>query len=45
MMGSYGTREYRRIGKDIAVQAVRNSIVHGIESAADRIGGKTRRAS
>lgn len=28
--------EYRRIVKDIAVQAVRNSIVHGIESTADR---------
>jgi two-component system, chemotaxis family, sensor kinase CheA len=30
--------EYRRIVKDIAVQAVRNSIVHGIESATDRVG-------
>jgi two-component system chemotaxis sensor kinase CheA len=30
--------EYRRIVKDIAVQAVRNSIVHGIESTTDRIG-------
>jgi two-component system chemotaxis sensor kinase CheA len=30
--------EYRRIVKDIAVQAVRNSIVHGLESAADRLG-------
>jgi chemotaxis protein histidine kinase CheA len=30
--------EYRRIVKDIAVQAVRNSIVHGIESASERIG-------
>jgi two-component system chemotaxis sensor kinase CheA len=30
--------EYRRIVKDIAVQAVRNSIVHGIESPADRLG-------
>jgi chemotaxis protein histidine kinase CheA len=30
--------EYRRIVKDIAVQAVRNSIVHGIESASDRLG-------
>ncbi len=29
--------EYRRIVKDIAVQAVRNSIVHGIEPAADRL--------
>jgi HPt (histidine-containing phosphotransfer) domain-containing protein len=29
--------EYRRIVKDIAVQAVRNSIVHGIESATDRV--------
>lgn len=29
--------EYRRIVKDIAVQAVRNSIVHGIESSADRL--------
>src|SRR5258708_5804480 len=28
---------YRRIVKDIAVQAVRNSIVHGIESATDRL--------
>jgi two-component system chemotaxis sensor kinase CheA len=28
--------EYRRIVKDISVQAVRNAIVHGIESAADR---------
>jgi two-component system chemotaxis sensor kinase CheA len=30
--------EYRRIVKDIAVQAVRNSIVHGLESAPDRLG-------
>src|ERR1700723_2593711 len=30
--------EYRRIVKDIAVQAVRNSIVHGLESAGDRLG-------
>ena len=30
--------EYRRIVKDIAVQAVRNSIVHGIESTTDRLG-------
>jgi HPt (histidine-containing phosphotransfer) domain-containing protein len=30
--------EYRRIVKDIAVQAVRNSIVHGIETAGDRLG-------
>jgi two-component system chemotaxis sensor kinase CheA len=29
--------EYRRIVKDIAVQAVRNSIVHGIESISDRL--------
>jgi two-component system, chemotaxis family, sensor kinase CheA len=29
--------EYRRIVKDIAVQAVRNSIVHGIESVTDRL--------
>jgi two-component system chemotaxis sensor kinase CheA len=29
--------EYRRIVKDIAVQAVRNSIVHGIESVSDRL--------
>jgi HPt (histidine-containing phosphotransfer) domain-containing protein len=29
--------EYRRIVKDIAVQAVRNSIVHGIESTTDRL--------
>jgi HPt (histidine-containing phosphotransfer) domain-containing protein len=29
--------EYRRIVKDIAVQAVRNSIVHGIESATQRL--------
>jgi HPt (histidine-containing phosphotransfer) domain-containing protein len=29
--------EYRRIVKDISVQAVRNSIVHGIESATDRL--------
>ena len=29
--------EYRRIVKDIAVQAVRNSIVHGIESTSDRL--------
>lgn len=28
--------EYRRIVKDIGVQAVRNAVVHGIESAADR---------
>jgi two-component system chemotaxis sensor kinase CheA len=36
--------EYRRIVKDIAVQAVRNSIVHGIESISDRlnIGKPTR---
>jgi HPt (histidine-containing phosphotransfer) domain-containing protein/PAS domain-containing protein len=30
--------EYRRIVKDIAVQAVRNSIVHGIESTTGRLG-------
>ena len=30
--------EYRRIVKDIAVQAVRNSIVHGLESATERLG-------
>jgi len=30
--------EYRRIVKDIAVQAVRNSIVHGIESTTERLG-------
>jgi HPt (histidine-containing phosphotransfer) domain-containing protein len=30
--------EYRRIVKDIAVQAVRNSIVHGLESTTDRLG-------
>jgi two-component system chemotaxis sensor kinase CheA len=29
--------EYRRIVKDISVQAVRNSIVHGIESVTDRL--------
>ena len=29
--------EYRRIVKDISVQAVRNSIVHGIESMTDRL--------
>ncbi|MDP9082180.1 MAG: Hpt domain-containing protein [Pseudomonadota bacterium] len=29
--------EYRRIVKDIAIQAVRNAIVHGIEPAAARI--------
>jgi two-component system, chemotaxis family, sensor kinase CheA len=29
--------EYRRIVKDIAVQAVRNSIVHGLESTSDRL--------
>jgi two-component system chemotaxis sensor kinase CheA len=29
--------EYRRIVKDIAVQAVRNSIVHGLESTTDRV--------
>jgi two-component system, chemotaxis family, sensor kinase CheA len=30
--------EYRRIVKDIAIQAVRNAIVHGIEPAAVRVG-------
>jgi two-component system, chemotaxis family, sensor kinase CheA len=29
--------EYRRIVKDISVQAVRNAIVHGIEPAAERV--------
>lgn len=29
--------EYRRIVKDIAIQAVRNAIVHGIEPAPDRL--------
>jgi two-component system, chemotaxis family, sensor kinase CheA len=29
--------EYRRIVKDISVQAVRNAIVHGIESSAERL--------
>jgi two-component system, chemotaxis family, sensor kinase CheA len=29
--------EYRRIVKDIAVQAVRNAIVHGIETPPDRL--------
>jgi two-component system chemotaxis sensor kinase CheA len=29
--------EYRRIVKDIAVQAVRNAIVHGIETPAERL--------
>jgi HPt (histidine-containing phosphotransfer) domain-containing protein len=29
--------DYRRIVKDIAVQAVRNSVVHGIESTTDRL--------
>ena len=29
--------EYRRIVKDISVQAVRNAIVHGIESAGERL--------
>jgi two-component system, chemotaxis family, sensor kinase CheA len=28
---------YRRLVKDIAIQAVRNAIVHGIEPAADRL--------
>lgn len=30
--------DYRRMVKDIAVQAVRNSLVHGIESAQTRLG-------
>ena len=30
--------EYRRIVKDISVQAVRNAVVHGIEPAGERIG-------
>ena len=30
--------DYRRMVKDIAVQAVRNSLVHGIESAQVRLG-------
>lgn len=29
--------EYRRIVKDIAIQAVRNAVVHGIETAAARV--------
>ena len=29
--------EYRRIVKDIAVQAVRNAVVHGIEGASERV--------
>jgi len=29
--------EYRRLVKDISVQAVRNAVVHGIESAGERI--------
>jgi HPt (histidine-containing phosphotransfer) domain-containing protein len=29
--------EYRRIVKDIAVQAVRNAVVHGIEGATERV--------
>jgi two-component system, chemotaxis family, sensor kinase CheA len=34
--------EYRRIVKDISVQAVRNAIVHGIEPAQERVAaGKT----
>lgn len=31
--------EYRRLVKDVALQAVRNSIVHGIESPAARAAG------
>lgn len=34
--------EYRRIVKDIAIQGVRNAVVHGIETAAVRVAaGKT----
>ncbi len=34
--------EYRRIVKDIAIQAVRNAVVHGIEPTAVRVAaGKT----
>ena len=37
--------DYRRAVKDIGVQAVRNAIVHGIESPAARLNaGKPRRA-
>ena len=32
--------EYRRIVKDIAIQAVRNAVVHGIEPAAARRRGR-----
>jgi two-component system, chemotaxis family, sensor kinase CheA len=38
--------EYRRIVKDISVQAVRNAIVHGIESSEERINaGKSSRGA
>jgi two-component system chemotaxis sensor kinase CheA len=38
--------EYRRLVKDIGVQAVRNAVVHGIESPAVRLGaGKPREGS
>ena len=39
--------EYRRIVKDIAIQAVRNAIVHGIEpaSARQRAAGKPARGA
>ena len=38
--------DYRRIVKDIAIQAVRNAIVHGIERRAERIAaGSPRRGS
>jgi len=38
--------EYRRIVKDIAVQAVRNAIVHGIELPAERLAaGKSARGA
>jgi chemotaxis protein histidine kinase CheA len=37
---------YRRVVKDIAIQALRNALVHGIESAADRVAaGKAPRGS
>jgi two-component system chemotaxis sensor kinase CheA len=38
--------EYRRIVKDIAIQGVRNAVVHGIESAAVRVAaGKSSRGT
>ncbi len=38
--------EYRRMVKDVAVQAVRNSLVHGIEAAQTRLNaGKTARGT